>query len=138
MMTRARIQQRAVKMAILAQIMVKRHQRARKSKKTAQRTRMEVIKVAKKLIQDLRLTVVENQMNQLKTNRTLTALVETLQTQVKGQTQVNVILRDRIKRLEVKVDQEQGKAQVERVLLRNRILDLEAAVARLITRNQVK
>jgi hypothetical protein len=45
-----------------------------------------------------------------------------------------VTLKDRI----LIAEQEQGKAQVERVLLRNRILDLEKAVSQLITANQVK
>jgi hypothetical protein len=64
----------------------------------------------------------------------LEAAVANLAKKVTEQGMHQVTLKDRI----LIAEQEQGKAQVERVLLRNRILDLEKAVSQLITANQVK
>jgi hypothetical protein len=123
---RIRIQLRAVKMAILAPIMKKRHLGTDQTKKTAQKERMEVMemmKEARELIKAIRTQdrVIKDRVAAVKqTVDRMKDLMEDQATQIRD------------------LNQEQGKAQVERVLLRNRILDLEQGLARLITANQVK
>jgi hypothetical protein len=124
-------------MAILALIMTKRYQRAKKGQKTAQRLK-EVMKVeTQNLIKALKEKAEADQRvrERILTRVTmLEAAVANLAKKVTEQGMHQVTLKDRI----LIAEQEQGKAQVERVLLRNRILDLEKAVSQLITANQVK
>jgi hypothetical protein len=116
---RIRIQQREVKMAILAQIMPNRYQRARMTRKTAQKRKEVTQVVTMQKLMDLAKEVVTEVHQRIQRL--------TIQVQLAGE--ATALLKKQMQTTAQRV----RKLEVERVLLRNRILDLEKAVAQLIT-----